>query len=660
MNRPRTLLAAAMLALLATTAIRALPVIDPREEGFEERQHEQVRNMLSIETLVSSFHAEEGEVVFELAGVDTLLDGRAFDPASVVGRLCIGPWPFEARDTEFDHRRFRVCADVKAGRGALPLKRLFRPSLNSEGWTDGGTVLVRLQLDLAQAGQDERLLSADVPLRFRGVPGAFEPAPTVIEGPLACLVDSRRRERVTVSFVLDRPMAATVVLDDGGELTRIQSPAGRRHEVELAGLHPESGARCFVELDGEAACQWVHVPVAPAPSADVRVAYTGDCREGVGFGDREYMGVNLDALERITALIWNAGAEALFFGGDLINGYTSVPEDFRTQLWAFKQATSGFWKSRPVYPAMGNHDSLIRLFRGPGLPWVGMDRWPYEEAGAEALFGVAFCNPLDGPTAAPGRPSYAESVYTVQTGSVLTICFNNNWWMSSHSSRFGGCPEGLLLDDQLAWIERALGAAQADPTVKHVLLFAQEPVFPCGGHLKDAMWYSGDNTVRAWEATAAGLVPVSAGVVDVRNRLVRAVAATPKVAAVLGSDEHAYCRLRITPETPAGDPARDDLDGDGRIDASKGETPGPIGGLDRAVWFLTSGGGGAPYYSDEPAPWNTWWKERTTDGGRDGYFFTSQENVLLFDAEGDRLRLTVLNSFGEEIDRVEDLHKGPR
>lgn len=647
-----------VLAFLVSIGVAlALPVDDPRDQGLDERTHEQMRNLVDVRDLATAFRVEDGGIVFDLGGLDTLLDGRPFDAGTVAGRLCVGPWPFEERDTEFDHRRFRLCSDVEGARGRLRLEELFKPALNSESWTDGGSVLVRLDLVQVREGRDEPLLRADVPLRFRGAPGALEPAPTVIEGPLASRVDSRRPESVWLAFALDRPCAATLVVEDGGAVRRTDLPPGVRHEVEVPSAGP--GARCRIEIGGEAATPWRPLPRPVPAGADVRVAYTGDCREGEGFGDREYMGVNLDALERLTALVWNSGAQALLFGGDLINGYTSDPADFRTQLWAFKQACAGFWSSRPVYPAMGNHDSLIRLFHGQGLSWVGLDRWPYDTASAEALFGQVFCNPLDAPLAAPGRPPDLETVYTVQTGSVLAICFNNNWWMSSHADRFGGCPEGVLLDDQLEWIEAALAAAEADPTVKHVLLYAQEPVFPCGGHLKDAMWYRGNNAVRARERRGSELVAVSAGVVDGRNRLVRAVGASPKVAAVLGSDEHAYCRLRITPETPVGDMARDDADGDGRIDAAAGESPGPLGGLARAVWFLTSGGGGAPYYSDEPAPWNSWWKARQAEGSREGYFFTSQENVLLFDAEGDRLRLTVLNSFGETIDRVPDLHAGP-
>lgn len=62
---------------------------------------------------------------------------------------------------------------------------------------------------------------------------------------------------------------------------------------------------------------------------------------------------------------------------------------------------------------------------------------------------------------------------------------------------YGGSPEGYIMRDQMEWIERTLEEAKTDPTVKFILLYAQEPVFPCGGHVDDAMWWKGDNNLRA-------------------------------------------------------------------------------------------------------------------------------------------------------------------
>ena len=61
-------------------------------------------------------------------------------------------------------------------------------------------------------------------------------------------------------------------------------------------------------------------------------------------------------------LAYQKGADLFLFGGDLVNGYTSYTEDFRMQLQAWKQAFAGIWRNRPVYPAMGNHKTLVNVF----------------------------------------------------------------------------------------------------------------------------------------------------------------------------------------------------------------------------------------------------------------------------------------------------------
>jgi hypothetical protein len=74
--------------------------------------------------------------------------------------------------------------------------------------------------------------------------------------------------------------------------------------------------------------------------------------------------------------------------------------------------------------------------------------------------------------------------------------------------------------------------------------------------------------------------------------------------------------------------------------------------LKRPLWFLI-GGGASPYYAKEPTPWASWWEARP-DAAR-GSFYTSQEALLLFDADERGMSLRVLNPFGEEVDRVENL-----
>jgi hypothetical protein len=357
------------------------------------------------------------------------------------------------------------------------------------------------------------------------------------------------------------------------------------------------------------------------------------------------MGVNQKTLERIAAVAYQQGAQFLVQGGDLFNGYTTSPEDFRTQFYSWKQGVSGFWHTRPVYTAMGNHEALLRVFQTPST--VRLDRWPYDTESAEAVFADELSQFTNGPEPSdPRRPTYRESVYSFQYGNVLMLCYNNNYWYTNSHDRFGGCPQGYLFEDQLEWIEGQLEAAEEDATIDHVFLMAQEPVFPCGGHTGDAMWYSGDNNVRAHVYTDGELVPEELGIIEVRDRFVRAITGSTKVAAVLGSDEHAYYRILINQNVPVGDLSRDDEDGDGVLDDAS-----PVDWIENPTWFITSGGAGAPYYSEEPAPWNEYWNAM----GGDGYYFSSQENVIIFRVDGESVEAVVYNPSGEVIDTIDDL-----
>ena len=217
------------------------------------------------------------------------------------------------------------------------------------------------------------------------------------------------------------------------------------------------------------------------------------------------MGLNLETVKYAMRLAYRQGADLLLMAGDLTNGYTTSREDFRTQLGAWKQAAGDFWHERPVYVGMGNHESLLRQFDDGSEEGLQMDRWPYAEASSEAVFAQEFINPENGPAPADARrPPYRSNVYAFQYGPVQFIAFNNTYWLTWEDGswegvpRFGGCPEGYIMPDQLEWIKHEVAKAQADPSVQYIVLFAHEPLFPNGGHGKDSMWHQGDNRVRAY------------------------------------------------------------------------------------------------------------------------------------------------------------------
>jgi hypothetical protein len=632
----------------------SLPVDAPALLALEEIEHLSVRNAIDPAWILDGVRdGNRGGLELDLSGVGKLLDGTTVEAKDLVGKVWLGPYPFEAAETGFRYVRYRKSAAIRGGKGTLPIASLLREKYNSEQWTDHGTVAVRVELTLAKEGPDRSLGAVDTIVSWRLEDGAFRVAPTIVEGPLVGMITSDDPTRAVVSLRVSEPMPVTIEVEGAGRVARVTSEEeSRRHEVALTGLSPSTSYRYRVLLGETPGC-WHTMRTAPVPGGGpVRFGFLSDSREGVGGGDLAHMGVNRRALEMLSAVAYREGAQFLLMGGDLVNGYTTVKRDFEAQLEAWKRGLTGYWSERPVYPTIGNHEALLRVFRDAEGRRLAVDRWPYATDSAEAVFEREFVNPRNGPEPSdPRRPTYLENVYWFRYGPMMLVAFNNNYWVSYAASRVGGAPEGIILDDQMRWLEAVLDRAEADPTVHHVILYSQEPVVPCGGHVDDAMWYRGNNTVRAYETGEDGkLRAASPGILDIRNRFVRLMASRPKVAAVLAGDEHGYHRLLVDRRVPLGDPPRDDRDGDGRIEWPE-EPCSPLADLGHPVLYFISGGAGAPYYAEETTPWTAWWRERQKKGkDRHGFRSSSQENILIFTASETRLTFEAVNPFGEVID----------
>lgn len=616
-----------------------------------EIAHYGIENVLTFDAIHQAIGSGEGGLLIDFGGVDTLLDNTVIDPGKIYGWMYAGPYPFESDETEYSYRRFRIGGRIEGGRGVLRAPRLLRLHANSEGWIDGGTICIRFDLSVADEGADRRLGQFDTFARFVLTEEGCVLLPTLLEGPFIGMVTSDEPSTVLISFRTSVDIEASVVLGDG----RLYRAAGRKqeHQIVVDGLNPSTDYSYAVRFDGWESKSRSFRTAPPRGEGEVLFAYTGDSRGGVGGPPINYMGVNQSTLDKLMSLAWREEADFLIMGGDLVNGFTSLPLDFTTQLRAWKQSVAGFWGSRAIYPAIGNHEALLHVCAREGGQRVYLDRWPYARESAEAIFAHQFMNPKNGPLPSDSRrPGYRENTFSFQYGPVLCLAFNNNYWAAFGSYDFGGSPEGYIMQDQMDWIAAELDRAEGDSTVSHVILYAQEPVFPNGGHLSDAMWHNGNNAIRAGTWEGDSLRTEAKGIVEVRNDLLRLVASHAKVAAVLGSDEHSYHRIRIGADVPVGDVAKDDANGNGRIDWPE-ENASPLNDLRYDTWYMVSGGAGAPYYSEERAPWNEHWN--ATDDPGANYRYSSQENILVFRANRERISLRVLNRYGELIDRIDDL-----
>ncbi len=608
-----------------------------------------VRLLVAAADLQAAIRDGRDGLVVDFSDLDRLLDGTRVRPRKIYGRVDCGPAQFSAAHTRYRYPRFRASAALAGGRGIVPVADLFDPAKNSEGWTNTAWIAVRMSLFLEQRGQDRALGVYETRVTFARTPHGFAVLPGLVAGPLVAGINSDRPDRAILCFATDRPVAPRVVLNTGAAFG---GPVATRHRVEIVGLHPLSDYQYQVCL-GAFKSPWYALRTPPARGLDVvRFGVVGDFRADFGGGDRDLAGSNRAALDALAAQALAQDCDFLVAAGDLGAGFTVARDDLLGQWQAWQQGVAGFWSTRPVFPLMGNSDLLLRVFRD-GDRRAALDRWPYATESSEALFAATFPAPGNGPAPAdPRRPPYAGTVYSFHYGPALFIALNNNYWYSSDPARYGGSPAGYLMPDQLAWLEAQLQRAETDPAVRQVFVFAHHPVFPCGAHRGDGMWYDGDNAVRAATWRNGRLDPEPAGVLEARDRLLRAVAGHAKVTAVFTAHEHAYYRLRIDRHVPIGNLAIDDANGDGRI-AWPAERAAPLPGLARPTWYLTAGGGGGPYYAEQPTPWADYWRGQPDPTA--GFTYSPQESLAVVAADGHRAELKVYNRYGELLDHVRDL-----
>ncbi len=623
-----------------------LPVKNPENYGAKKIKKFKVSNNFSINTMLSS--VKDGNsigLLFDMSNVLKTLNNKKIDPKKIYGKIYAGPYPFEHKETSYAYKRFRSVSKIVKGKSYINISYLLIDVINSESWTDSGSLIAKIVLFEAKEGEDKFLGNYEIRLDFLRVNNRFIRIPSVIEGPMINLVNSDDPSSLTISYKTSSPVKTEVIVQGIGSFPGSLNSV--KNEVKITGLKADSEYNYSIKYGNRISGNY-KFKTAPSDSTnEIVFAYTGDSRGGIVDDDSKLMGVNYRTFERLGNIAYNKGASLIIQGGDMINGYTSSVDDFRTQIHSWKNSIGGFWRERPVYTCIGNHEALLNEYR-LGLKKISLDKWPYSTDSAEAVFADELVHFKNCPERSDKRrPTYSENVYSFRFGFIKFIVFNNNYWRGGKG--FGGSPEGYIFDDQMKWIENELNKGNKNPAVKYIILFAQEAVFPNGGHVKDSMWYYGNNKIRGshFSQDKKLLIREKKGIIDVRNGLVSMIAASPKVAAVLGADEHAYHKVLIDKEVPIGKPGE-------RGDFS------PLKHLRFATWYIVSGGAGAPYYSEESTPWNEYWKKNRDKiennwSEKGCYYYSSQENIFIFKADRNKISMTVFNPYGEKIDHFKDL-----
>ncbi len=482
---------------------------------------------------------------------------------------------------------------------------LFEPKYDVNGSRDRGYGELSWQLEQFQPEAGTTVLAEGrSAFRLEAKPESFEVVqlPTVVLGPFVHQVS---QSRFIVSFETDVVTTAAIAVAD--RTPNVSKTPSLRHEIAVDGL--EAGKAYTYQV---AVCDGVETSVAPprtvrtrSAAGPVRIAILSDSRSGVGPGREAYAGVNAAVLTGLLSIAQRSGVEAIFFPGDLIDGYSTHVDDYVHEMRTWLRVAEPVAGSLPIYTGMGNHEALVDMRAdGVSLSKPGADS-------AEARFASLMVNPGGAPAPeAEGAPSYDETVYSWDLGDVHLVMLNTNYWRTSHPGHprheGKGNREGFVMDKQMQWLEDDLKAAR-EAGAKQIVVMGHEPSFPVGGHVKDAMWWLGE--IEA--------------VNTMRERFWR-ILAEHEVLAYVAGDEHNYSRALIGPETVSG---------------AKG-----------SVYSVISGGSGAPYYAKLPP---AEYADRVQT-------FSAQQHVTLWTFEdGKPPHLEVIGLSGEVIESLDLTQAGP-
>lgn len=474
---------------------------------------------------------------------------------------------------------------------------------------------------------------------FRGT-GPFEIVNTIIEGPFVSRVST---EGCVIAFTTLLPEAATVTveyLSQGIKKTKdfTETSPSRKHEIEIKGFFPSNLYVYRITIGGIVYEYSFSTLPKPGSRQAFTFAFAGDSRYGAGGGERNAYGVNFYIVRKFMALASMKKASFLQFSGDMINGYCLSKEEMNHQYANWKRAVEPWAHYFPVYTAMGNHELLMNVFPDDEVGKRYMvDKFPFDKESSEIVFAENFTNPDNGPKSEDGAlydpdpkstdfPPYSENVYYYTYDNVAVVVLNSHYWFSPSLSQnvlTSGNPGGYIMDNQLNWLRTIINRLESDKDIDHIFITIHTPLFPNGGHTSDAMWYNGNNRVRAVVNGNA----LKTGIIERRDEILELIVnASQKTLAILCGDEHNYSRMEIGPKTII---YPEDFTGI-RIK------------LTRNIWQINNGTAGSPAYAREISPWSESVKK-----------FTIQNSLVLFHVNGKSVRLEVINPV--TLETIEEL-----
>jgi len=456
---------------------------------------------------------------------------------------------------------------------------------------------------------------------FNTTANGFEVATGVIEGPFVNLINANH---VTISLETNQAIQAKVTVNGKDYI----SESGLHHEIKITELEADTQYPYAITVGNNTQNYSFKTAHEPGERKPFTFAYASDSRNGKGGGERNVYGANFYIMKKIMALAKHEEISFMQFSGDLINGYLSNVDEMNLQYANWKRAIEPFAHYFPVYISMGNHEALSRVFKGENDKYgTSVDRFPFETESAEVIFANNFVNPRNGPISEDGAkydpnknkidfPPYSENVFYYSHDNVAVIVMNSNYFYAPSTSQIpltGGGLHAYIMDQQFAWVTETINKLENDSTIDHIFITEHTPFFPNGGHVKDDMWYNGNNSMRTWVAGNA----LDKGIIERRDQMLDLfINKSKKVIAILTGDEHNYARTEIGPDTNI---------------YPENYKPEKIK-LSRIIYQINNGAAGAPYYAQEQTPWS----DKATG-------FTTQNALVLFHINAKSIEVEVVN-----------------
>jgi len=452
----------------------------------------------------------------------------------------------------------------------------------------------------------------------------FHIATTITEGPF---INILKPDEVTISYTTNIPVQANIHLDD---LDFCGLTKTTKHELRITDLKPSTTYIYSINHTDEKQTYSFKTPPLAGSRKPFVFAYTSDSRAGKGGGERDMYGANFYVMRKISALAKFKDVAFMQFTGDMVNGYSINKEDINLQYANWKRSIEPYAHYFPVVAGMGNHEAVGHAFKGKKGRWLAfIPGFPFKTESPSAIFADNFVNPVakglhseDGAIYDPNPnkidfPPYDETVFYYTYDNVAIVVLNSNYFYVptiKNNPSTGGNLHGYLMDNQLKWLEKTLANLEKDANIDHIFISHHTPIFPNGGHVKDDMWYDGDNSVRP---TIAGK-PVAKGILERRDQYLDLLLnKSTKVIGTMTGDEHNYNKVKITPEVNIY-PENYNL---------------PKLKRNRTLWQINNGSAGAPYYAqDSSTPW--------TDAVSG---FTTQMALVLIYVDGKKVSVKVMN-----------------